>query len=52
MPTEYRPRVLGARPIEDHMHRLRRMVRQMADRGEVEPPTEFRSSSRRTRRVA
>lgn len=52
MPTKYRPRVLGTRSIEDHIHQLHRTVRQMADRGEIETPTKFRSSSRRTRRPA
>lgn len=52
VPTEYRSRVLGAWSIEGHMHRLWRMVRQVADGGESEPTTTFRSSRRRTRQVA
>lgn len=51
MPTEYRPRVRSACPIEGHMHRLRRMVRQIADGGKSKLPAEYRSSSRHTWRV-
>jgi hypothetical protein len=52
VPTEYRSRDLGACSIDGHRYRLRRVLRQRTDDGEIEPPAESRSSNRRTRRVA